>query len=376
MELTIALSSRDDEDLVELTGILDYASVPYLRHVVFELLDDHRRQIVVGVSGLRLLDAASIKLFLYLQSRAEQLGGDLRLAEAGGTVLATLEVTGVAKQLGVYDELAWPVHRRQREPVDLGGMRVGHGEWPANATELLMRLHELDPTDPVRRRARDDVIELCLPAAHRLARRYSGGGSPTADLTQVAALGLVKAVDGFNPAHGVEFGAYATPTVLGEIKRYFRDRSNGIRMPRRLQELRLSVNRVSDQLTQLCGHWPTVADLAAHLGADEEEIVEMIGACNGHQPLSLDLPSAGIEDDTTLMDIVGAEDPAYDLVEHRESLRVLVAQLPEREQRILSLRFYGNLPQGQIAALVGLSQMHVSRLLRQSLSTLHRRLTE
>ncbi|MGI5175378.1 sigma-70 family RNA polymerase sigma factor [Dactylosporangium sp. CA-152071] len=187
---------------------------------------------------------------------------------------------------------------------------------------------------------------------------------------------MVKAVDGFNPAHGVEFGAYATPTVLGEIKRYFRDRSNGIRMPRRLQELRLSVNRVSDQLTQLCGHWPTVADLAAHLGAGEEEIVEMIGACNGHQPLSLDLPSAGIEDDTTLMDIVGAEDPAYDLVEHRESLRVLVAQLPEREQRILSLRFYGNLPQGQIAGLVGLSQMHVSRLLRQSLSTLHRRLTE
>ncbi|MEV4134745.1 STAS domain-containing protein [Dactylosporangium sp. NPDC049742] len=145
-------SSWDDEDLVELTGILDYASVPYLRHVVFELLDDHRRQIVVGLSGLRLLDAASIKLFLYPQSRAEQLGGDLRLVEAGGTVLATLEVTGVAKQLGVYDELACPVHRRQREPVDLGGMRVGHGEWPANTTELLMRLRELDPADPARRR--------------------------------------------------------------------------------------------------------------------------------------------------------------------------------------------------------------------------------
>ncbi|MFF5232769.1 SigB/SigF/SigG family RNA polymerase sigma factor [Dactylosporangium sp. NPDC000521] len=376
MELTIALSSRDDEDLIELTGILDYASIPYLRHIVFELLDDHRHQIVVGASGLRLLDAASIKLLLYLQSRAEHVGGDLRLAEAGGTALAALEVTGVAKQLGVYDELAWPVHRRQREPVELDGMRVSHGEWPANTTDLLTRLHELDADDPTRRRGRDEVIELCLPTAHRLARRYSGGGSPAADLAQVAALGLVKAVDGFDPAHGVEFGAYATPTVLGEIKRHFRDRTTGIRMPRRLQELRLSVNKVRDELTQLLGHAPTGADFAAHLGAEEVEIVEMLGACNGHQPLSLDLPAAGAEDDTTLMDLVGREDPAFDLVEHREALRVLVAQLPEREQRILSLRFYGNLPQGQIATLVGLSQMHVSPLLRQSLATLRRRLTE
>jgi RNA polymerase sigma-70 factor (sigma-B/F/G subfamily) len=376
MDLTIALSARRDEDLVEVTGALDYASVPYLRHVMFELLDDGRRRITLEVSRLRILDAASIRVLLYLRERAERLGGDLRLAGATGTVLTALEITGVAKQLHVYDPVDWPQAQRNRQPVDVGGLRVSHGHWPAGATELLARLHAMSPDDPDRRQTRDAVIALCLPTAQRLARRYRGAGEPLDDLTQVASLGLVKAVDGFDATHGVEFGTYATPTVLGEIKRYFRDRTSGIRIPRRLQELRLSVNNARDELTQRLGRSPTVADLAAHLGVDEEQIVQMIGASHAHRPLSLDFPAAGFHDDATLLDVVGDDDPEFGLVEHRESLRALLVRLPERQRQILSLRFYGNLTQTEIAERVGLSQMHVSRLLRQSLDFLRRRLTE
>jgi RNA polymerase sigma-70 factor (sigma-B/F/G subfamily) len=376
MDLTIALSARRDEDLVEVTGALDYASVPYLRHVMFELLDDGRRRITLEVSRLRILDAASIRVLLYLRERAERLGGDLRLAGATGTVLTALEITGVAKQLHVYDPVDWPQAQRNRQPVDVGGLRVSHGHWPAGATELLARLHAMSPDDPDRRQTRDAVIALCLPTAQRLARRYRGAGEPLDDLTQVASLGLVKAVDGFDATHGVEFGTYATPTVLGEIKRYFRDRTSGIRIPRRLQELRLSVNNARDELTQRLGRSPTVADLSAHLGVDEEQIVQMIGASHAHRPLSLDFPAAGFHDDATLLDVVGDDDPEFGLVEHRESLRALLVRLPERQRQILSLRFYGNLTQTEIAERVGLSQMHVSRLLRQSLDFLRRRLTE
>jgi RNA polymerase sigma-B factor len=138
----------------------------------------------------------------------------------------------------------------------------------------------------------------------------------------------------------------------------------------------MSVNSARDELTQTLGRSPTVADLATHLDVTEEQIIEMYGACNSHRPLSLDLPVAGAEDDTTIQEVIGEDDPEFGLVEHRQSLRVLIARLPKREQQILSMRFYGNLSQSQIAEHVGLSQMHVSRLLRQSLEFLRRRLSD
>lgn len=375
MELTIALSARAAEDLVEVTGVLDYASVPYLRHAVFDLLDEGRHRITVDVSRLWILDAASINVVLYLRGRADQLGGELRLTGATGAVLTALEITGVAKELGAYDPLDWPPAERERRAVDLRDLHLGQGHWPAGATEMVARLHAMSIDDPGRSRARDELIELCLPAAQRLARRFGRAGEPPDDVAQVGALGLIKAVDGFDATRGVEFGTYATPTILGEIKRYLRDRSSGVRVPRRLQELRLSVNAARDELTQRLGHSPTVADVAAHLDVDEDQIVEMLGAFTAFRPLSLDMQTTGF-DDTTLLDVVGDDDPAYALVEHRHSLRVLLARLPAREREILSLRFYGNLTQSEIAARVGLSQMHVSRLLHRSLEFLRRRLTE
>ncbi|MER7007543.1 SigB/SigF/SigG family RNA polymerase sigma factor [Dactylosporangium sp. NPDC000555] len=376
MDLGVALSTRRNESLLELTGVLDYASVPYLRQVVFERLDAGSRRIALEGSGLRLLDAAAIKVMTYLQRRAGQLDGDVRLTGTAGTVLSAVEVAGVAKQLGAYDKLDWPVTQRQRHPVALQELRVGHGHWPPDVTELLTRMHRLDPDDPRRRHLRDEVIEACLPTARRLARRYGGAGEPLADLVQVAALGLVKAVDGFDPARGIEFGAYATPTIAGEIKRHFRDRTWGVRLPRRLQELRLQVGHARDELTQRLGRSPTVAELAAHLSTGEEDVIEVLGSGDAYRPVSLDTPTHTAEESTTIADTIGGEPSEYNMVEFREALRVLVERLPEREQRILAMRFYGNLTQTEIAERVGLSQMHVSRLLAHALGFLRRRLSE
>lgn len=373
MDLTVAVSGRRGECLVELTGVLDYASVPYLRQVLFDLFDAGEHDITVDVSRLRLLDAASIKVLLYLQRRAEQLIGDLRLTDASGTVLTALEIAGVAKQLHAYDELDWPVEQRDRRPVRLDELHLSQGHWPAEATELLDRLHAMAPDDPARPPARAAVIELCLPMARRLARRFGSTGEPLNDLVQVASLALVKAVDGFDTSRGVEFGTYATPTILGALKRHFRDRTWGIRLPRRLQELRLAINVAREELAQTLGRSPTLADLAAHLGVAEEQVIELVGAAYAHRPLSLDTPPGG---ETTLLDLVGADDPGFGMVEFRESVRRMVTRLPEREQRILSLRFYGNHTQAEIAEQVGLSQMHVSRLLHHSLTFLRRRLNE
>ncbi|GAA2371361.1 SigB/SigF/SigG family RNA polymerase sigma factor [Dactylosporangium salmoneum] len=376
VDLGVSLSTRRDESLLELTGTLDYASAPYLRQVIFERFDAGTRDIAVEVSDLRLIDASAIKVMLYLHHRAAQLDATIHLAGTRGTVLSAVEVAGVAKELGAYDELDWPPSERQRRPVDLDGLHLGHGHWPPEATEQLARLHRLAPGDPGRSRIRESVIEACLPTAEQLARRYGGAGEPLADLTQVAALGLIKAVDGFDPDRGIEFGAYATPTIAGEIKRHFRDRTWGVRLPRRLQELRLRVNQARDDLTQRLGRSPTVTDLAEHLDAPEEEVIEVLGAGHAYRPVSLDTPTRTADDSTTIADTIGGEPADFGMVEFREALRVLVERLPEREQRILALRFYGNLTQTEIAERVGMSQMHVSRLLTHALQFLRRRLSE
>jgi RNA polymerase sigma-70 factor (sigma-B/F/G subfamily) len=369
MDLSVTLSQRGDETLVEVAGVLDYASVPYLRQVVYERFDAGSHRIIVEVSRLRLIDAASIKVLLYLHQRAEQRDGDLRVLGARGMTLTALEIAGVAKQLDAYSEaadLGWPLRERTSAPVDLEALHLGRGHWPAGATELLNALHALPPGDPRRSRLRDEIIALCLPVARLLARRYAGGSEPLGDLVQVASLGLVKAVDGFDPARGVEFGAYASPTITGELKRYFRDRTTAVRIPRRLQELRLEMNRARDEL----GRTPGAADL----DADEAEIAEVIAAGHLQYPMSMDAPTAS-DGDATVADSVGGDDPGYGLVDLRISLPVAMAGLPEREQRILALRFYGNLSQSEIAARLGLSQMHVSRLLAHALSFLRRRLS-
>ncbi|HLL64266.1 MAG TPA: RNA polymerase sigma factor SigF [Micromonosporaceae bacterium] len=234
---------------------------------------------------------------------------------------------------------------------------------------LLARLGELSVDDPERAVVRDEVIKAFLPMAGYLARRYVNRGEAADDLVQVATIGLIKAVDGFDGDRGAGFSSYAVPTIVGELKRHFRDKSWSIRVPRALQELHLNISRATDTLTQRLGRSPTVTDLARHLSVGEEEILDALDAGRAYNSLSLDAPIPG-SDGAHIADMIGGDDSAIGLVENRLALKPLLAQLPPREQRIIALRFFDNLTQSEIAAQLGISQMHVSRLLSQSLRQL------
>jgi RNA polymerase sigma-B factor len=245
----------------------------------------------------------------------------------------------------------------------------------AEARELFRRMAEMDAQDPARAGVRDRLVRMHLPLVEHLARRFRNRGEPLDDLTQVATIGLIKSVDRFDPQRGVEFSTYATPTIIGEIKRHFRDKGWAVRVPRRLQELRLSLTAATSELSQRNGRSPTVAELATHLGISDEEVLEGLESANAYSTLSLDVPESGDDESPAVADSLGSEDEALEGVEYRESLKPLLEQLPAREKRILLLRFFGNMTQSQIATELGISQMHVSRLLAKTLAQLREGLT-
>nr|WP_079170568.1 RNA polymerase sigma factor SigF [Mangrovactinospora gilvigrisea] len=238
---------------------------------------------------------------------------------------------------------------------------------------LFMELAQLERGDPRREEIRNRLVQQHLGLVEHLARRFRNRGEPLDDLTQVATIGLIKSVDRFDPDRGVEFSTYATPTVVGEIKRHFRDKGWAVRVPRRLQELRLSLTTATSELSQRNGRSPTVHELAEHLGITEEEVLEGLESANAYSTLSLDVPDSD-EDSPAVADTLGEPDEALEGVEYRESLKPLLEQLPPREKKILLLRFFGNMTQSQIAQEVGISQMHVSRLLARTLAQLREKL--
>lgn len=264
-------------------------------------------------------------------------------------------------------------------PADNGESpgRFGGRERDENSSEaMLARLSELDPDSDEFARLRARIIEDLLPLATHLAARFRNRGEPFDDLVQVANLALIKAVDGFDPHRGVSFSSYAVPFIAGELKRHFRDKTWHVRVPRRLQELSLQINRATDELTQQLGRSPTVADLATNLGIGEEETIEALEAAGAYHSLSLDAPAGGEDGASTLVDLIGTEDSELAEVDARVALPPLLATLPSREQRILAMRFFGNLTQSQIAAELGISQMHVSRLITKALTTLRHALLD
>jgi RNA polymerase sigma-B factor len=236
-------------------------------------------------------------------------------------------------------------------------------------SRLLARIDALAPGDPDRAAARAELINVCQPMASYLARRYRNRGEPLDDLVQIATVGLIKAVDGYDRLRGVPFWSYAVPTIVGEIKLHFRDRGWALRVPRRLQEIRLRISRAAGPLTQRLGRAPTVADLAADLGEPEEDIVAGLACAPAYQAMSLQVALRGA-DGAELLDVLGRTDPLLEYVEQREALRRLIVRLPRRERQILFMRFFDNMTQSQIAAETGISQMHVSRLLGRSLRVL------
>ncbi|MEZ5185556.1 MAG: RNA polymerase sigma factor SigF [Candidatus Nanopelagicales bacterium] len=236
---------------------------------------------------------------------------------------------------------------------------------------LLARLAQLDDDDPARGALRDEIVTMHLPLVHHLARRFRDRGEPHDDLVQVGTIGLIKSVDRFDTERGVEFSTYATPTILGEIKRHFRDKGWSVRVPRRLQELRMTISRATSELSQSQGRSPTVKELAAHLRMSEEEVLEGLESAQAYSTLSLDASGSDPDADApALVDSLGDHDSGLETVEYRETLRPLLASLPERERQIIMLRFFHNKTQSDIADEVGVSQMHVSRLLAKSLGTL------
>ncbi len=223
-------------------------------------------------------------------------------------------------------------------------------------------------------RTQDPVLRTELVTAHMglaeyLARRFTNRGEPLDDLVQVASLGLLKAVDRFDPDRGLEFSTYATPTIVGELKRHFRDKGWAVRVPRRVQELHLRLASVVSTLSQELGSSPTIGEIAQASSVSEEDVLEAIEAGHAYRFTSLDAPS-GSDDEATLASQLGRNDQALVDSEHRVDLSPLIARFPPRERTILHLRFFEGLTQSEIAGRLGISQMHVSRLLARSLAQL------
>jgi RNA polymerase sigma-B factor len=252
-----------------------------------------------------------------------------------------------------YDDVQTPVDR----PLE---------DLDAAALEYAERAR--DASGPRQSALRDELTRYCLPFAGRLARRYRGRGEPLEDLEQVARLGLVKAIDRYDPARG-SFTAYAVITISGEIKRHFRDKTWGVHVPRRVQDLCLEVGHASVVLTTELSRAPTVAELAGHLQVSEASVLEALESSAGYSPASLNAPAGG-EGSAEFGDMLGGADAELESVDDKLTVAELLLRLPARERRMLAMRFYGNRTQAEIAAELGISQMHVSRLLSRALGWL------
>ena len=231
---------------------------------------------------------------------------------------------------------------------------------------LLVRYHrEGDPA------AREQLVTRFLPLARQLARRYQRGGEQLDDLIQVASLGLLKAIDRFDPARETAFSSFAVPTILGELKRHFRDKGWSVRVPRDLQELAVKIDRVGDEMSRELGRAPTPAELAERTSTTLEQVLEAREASAAYRAVSLDRPrSEDDEEGDSFADAFGAVDPGFSLAEDAATVERLMRVLSDREREVLRLRFEEDLTQSEIGQRVGVSQMHVSRLIRQSIARL------
>lgn len=241
--------------------------------------------------------------------------------------------------------------------------RRPHTDAP-DTDDAFRRLAALD-VGPARDRLRQDIVCAWLPMANRLARRFRNRGEAMDDLRQVAAIGLVKAVDRYDPSRGKAFETYAVPTVVGEIKRHFRDHTWDLHVPRRVQDLRNRVRTARRELAQTGGgrRTPTVSEIADRAGLSVQDTLRGLEALESYSALSLDAELAGTEDGYALGDTLGATDPAFDRLIDREAVKPGLGHLAPREQYILYLRFFGDMTQSSIAEELGISQMHVSRLI-------------
>lgn len=258
-----------------------------------------------------------------------------------------------------------------REHTTAGGF-VSRSEKASNdyafVTDLFAELVSLPEDSVERSRLRTAIIEQCLPIADNIAKRYRGRGQPHDDLVQVARVGLINAVNRFDLEKGADFLSYAVPTIVGEVRKHFRDRSWGVHVPRSLQEKHLALKKAIPSLTQRLGREPTVEELANELDVDPEEVGTVVAVGDSYRTSSIDAEKDG--EGASLVDVLGGYDDAIDAIDNHHTLRPALLTLPERQRTILLYRFFGELTQSEIAEKIGISQMHVSRMLTQSLRTL------
>jgi RNA polymerase sigma-B factor len=242
----------------------------------------------------------------------------------------------------------------------------------AHLMPLFVEFAAMPAGHPDRAALRNKLVTGYLPVVQHIARRFAGRGEPVDDLEQAGTVGLLNAVDRFEPDRGIDFLSYAVPTITGEVRRHFRDRTWSMRVPRRLKDLQSSINGAVGPLSQELNRAPRPSEIAARLGMTTEEVVEGLDAQQAYRSTSLDELVSGA--DSALAETLGAADAELDKVEYRQTLAPLLDELPERERTILVLRFFGNMTQTQIADRVGISQMHVSRLLAQTVAQLRQRM--
>ncbi|WP_330255939.1 RNA polymerase sigma factor SigF [Nocardia sp. NBC_00565] len=241
-----------------------------------------------------------------------------------------------------------------------------------NIEPLFTELAELDTDDPHRVALRKELISRCLPLAEHIARKFAGRGENFDDLLQIARVGMVAAVDRFDPDHGASFLAFAVPTIMGEVRRHFRDHTWSVRVPRRLKEIQQTIVPAMDRLSQRLGRTPTAAEIAEELGVDLVEVTQALIARNGYRTSSIDAYTGGDSEyaPTSLLDTLGAEQSEFRTVEDCLVVKPLIAALPERDRQVLMMRFFESQSQIQIAESLGVSQMQVSRILARLLSSL------
>ncbi|HYH30645.1 MAG TPA: SigB/SigF/SigG family RNA polymerase sigma factor [Pseudonocardia sp.] len=239
---------------------------------------------------------------------------------------------------------------------------------------LLERYSTLRADDPEREALREELVRGFLPVAQHIARRFSNRGEPLDDLVQVATVGLINAIDRYSPDRGTDFFSFAVPTISGEVRRHFRDLGWSMRVPRRLKDLHVSINGAVSELSQSLGRAPKPTEIAERLGVPVSEVLEGLEASEAYRSSSLDEMLSSEQGSATVGELVGEADAELDRVDFRQALRPVLAELAERERTIVLLRFFGNMTQTQIADRVGISQMHVSRLLAQTLDRLRTRL--
>jgi RNA polymerase sigma-B factor len=382
--LTVGRGARSSALVLSPDGEVDLTTVDLFAEVIDSALAEAgsiaSRSIVVELDRTRFMSAAGVAVLCWGHSRASAAGVAFRLAGGTPMVRRILDITGVTAALEHYesvDEALDAVRLRQAARGEVRGRR--RDEY-AHLAPLFAERIRLAADHPRQQVLRSQLIIGYLPVARNVARKHRYRGENIDDLEQVATLGLINAVDRFEPERGFDFLSFAIPTITGEVQRHYRDRTSTIRVPRAIKELQARVYQATDEIGQRLGRAATPSELAGQLGVGLDSVIEALQAAYETRLSSLDEPQrgedAGSGDGTRLADAVGVSDPDLGLVENREALAPLLDGLAERERMIVLLRFYGNMTQTEIANRIGISQMHVSRLLSATLRQLRRQLVE